>query len=769
MIKSKTWDIEIFPNLFSVTFVDLNDYLKVFSDCVDAKGKPIALTDKYSVEYIKEKLDTVKVDRFWISDTNDDMLLELVAYVNKLMATKLPDGNSLRYDLFGYNSKNYDDYMLKAFLSRFNQFDTTKELIKYLYRTSKSIIDLQSEEKEKFYTSPIINELKNYRLPFGSIDVYTLYALNSAGTIIDSTTGERKKYGKSLKQTSINVKWHDLLDFTLPKITEDEYNKYYNKEFRNKTFQELTEQDKQVLYSRNDFDRYVLPEYVEGMIYYNSNDCFIVAELIRQKPDEVRLRYSISNAFNINVLSSSRSNISDKLLIKFYSERSGLKPFEFVKKRTNRTRISFNKIIFPHIKFKTKQLQDLLKEMMDTYIYHTTAKDFTKSFEFYGTSYSIGCGGIHSVDSPRIYKSDDKMIYKHHDYTSYYPSIMIAYGIYPAHLNKAVFIGLVGFLKDTRVIAKHTADEIERVIAGVPNVLSAEVLKIVINAIYGKLGYENFWLYDRLAQMAVTINGQLMTLSLIESLELAGIHTISANTDGIVIALPYDKIDIYNQICKEWNAENKMSADDETYKLLVVRDVNNYFNIQTNNKIEFHGALDPKQYIKDLTKGYNAPIVAEAVFEYFAHNTPVMTTFQNSKHILDFCKTQNVGKQFKVVYDIVKDGKITEVTSQRHVRFYVSSKGISIFKKSIIENKRSKLAGENRVKILNSLDDVPMENRDIKYSYYYEEAYKIINPIKLMISTNQKGNSNNKTLSGKALIKKHQFDFLNLFDEQDLN
>ena len=38
MIISKSVDIEIFPNLFSVTFVDLKSYLDTFRDCVDKKG-----------------------------------------------------------------------------------------------------------------------------------------------------------------------------------------------------------------------------------------------------------------------------------------------------------------------------------------------------------------------------------------------------------------------------------------------------------------------------------------------------------------------------------------------------------------------------------------------------------------------------------------------------------------------------------------------------------------------------------------------------------
>ena len=60
MIHSWAYDVEIFPNLFSVTFVNLKHYMKVFSDCVDEKGKPVALTEKLNVSEIKSRLDTVE-------------------------------------------------------------------------------------------------------------------------------------------------------------------------------------------------------------------------------------------------------------------------------------------------------------------------------------------------------------------------------------------------------------------------------------------------------------------------------------------------------------------------------------------------------------------------------------------------------------------------------------------------------------------------------------------------------------------------------------
>ena len=163
------------------------------------------------------------------------------------------------------------------------------------------------------------------------------------------------------------------------------------------------------------------------------------------------------------------------------------------------------------------------------------------------------------------------------------------------------------------------------------------------------------------------------------------------------------------------------------------------------------------------------PIVAKAVFNYLYKKIPVMETLRSCTDILDFCKTQNVGKQFEVVYDVVENGKIKTIYSQRHIRFYVSTKGVIIQKEDINTGKRSKLASGLPSIILNSLDDKPIEERNINYKYYCDEAYKIINPIKLGISPNQKANSTKGTVSGKSLLKKHDRDYLVLFDDEHFN
>ena len=288
MIKCWAADVEVFHNLFSISFVNLTDFLRKFADCVDSKGEPIPMTEKLTVAEIVKRLDTVEKKVFRISDTDDSQLLELVAFINSMMAyyntVSDKDGNvtqeSVRTDIYGFNILGYDNPMIKAFLMKFNHFDTTKELIKYLYEFSKKIIALQND-KEAYYNDKQVELINKYKLPYATVDVQKVYALHSAGVNIDKETGAREKYPKSLKQTSINLKWYQLLDFTLPPIDEEEYRLYWSK--RDQTRGMTIEQLNKLAY--DDFDRYVLPKYVDNMLHYNLNDVFIVCEMERQKTD----------------------------------------------------------------------------------------------------------------------------------------------------------------------------------------------------------------------------------------------------------------------------------------------------------------------------------------------------------------------------------------------------------------------------------------------------------------------------------------------------
>ena len=417
MIKTYAYDIEVLPNFFSITIVNVNHYLSVFKDCVNSKGKAIPLVKKYTVKEIKEKLNTIEKKSFYITDTDDSQLFPMLQYINKLQPYLDENNTPVRSDLFGYNSKSYDKLMVAAFLMYAGQSDNTKELIKKLYNLSKKIIDLQNNP-DLLYKDYEISLIKNYNLPYKDIDVMPIFALNKVGTGEDEN-GNKVYFSKGLKQTSINLQWYELLEYELPPINEKDA-KYYtnNPEYGYSSIDELNRIVKT-------WDRYILEEYIDSMMYYNLNDVFIVCEIIRLYIDEIKLRYSISKSYKVDVLNSSRSDIANKLFEKFYSEFSGLSPKQWKGKKTERTAMSLKRVIHPNIHFQTPILNELLNEMKRVTLYSTGKKalkdvaENNSNFKLIKTTtdsgyfeiklnnlvYTIATGGLHSQDVPRELKS----------------------------------------------------------------------------------------------------------------------------------------------------------------------------------------------------------------------------------------------------------------------------------------------------------------------------------------------------------------------------
>lgn len=771
MIRCIGFDLEILPNYFSIGFVSINDYLKVFADVID-NGKPIPLVQKLTVSEIKERLDKVEKWSFYITDKDDSQLFPMVDFINKTAPRREEDGSITRTDLYGFNNFSYDNLMIAALLSYYVQADSTKELITRLYETSKNIIKSQ-DDFEAFKNDFYLTTLKQFKLPYIGIDVMRIFALNKAGVIVDSKTGERKSVPKSLKQTSINLQWYELLEYELPPITNKDIHFYEKMDnYRGMSAQQINR-----LVGK--WDRYIIDEWIPDTIHYMFNDVYIVCEIVRLNPDEIKSRYAVSKTYEVNVLNSSRSKTADTLFEKFYSKFSGLDSSQWKGKSTERTAMSFKKVIFPFIEFKTPELKALLSELYNTTIYRTSKDAFSKQVTIGKVTYNLATGGLHSQDRPMEIWSTTEFapftsptggqrlftIY-HYDVASYYPSIMADHSVYPEHMNKGAFVGLIKWMRDTRVTVKHSS---EAVIDGIPKDVLALVLKIVINSIYGKFGFEKGDLYDRLAVLRVTVNGQLMLLMLCEALELEGISIISANTDGIMVKVYEDQEDKFNEISDWWRNKTKMKADSDIVHCLIARDVNNYVaQFRTKDKktganklkLEYKGALNPFMYAIDLQKGYDMPIVAQAVSNYFLKKIPIMDTLQSATNILDFCKTQNVGRQFHVEETKVINGKVEHIVCQRYVRFYVSNRGVIIEKVHNDSGARSRLAAGSVVTVLNTLDDRDIALRDINYRYYYQECIKIIDPIKLGITP--KG-------SGKTKIKKTSGMYNSLFDEEETN
>jgi hypothetical protein len=730
-MKALAYDIEVTRNYFGVCFVDLNHYLEVFKDCVDDKQEAIPLIDKLSVTEIKNRLATVKRYRFSIFEDDDSELYPLL--------------NWLQYeaDYFGYNNNKYDRLMLSALLMYYNQFDKPSKLIEFLYDTSQRII--RNSDNDVLWQDNFTNMLMKNRLNFRDLDLFQIFRLDH--------------FHKSLKQTSINIKWYNLLEYHMPPISELDVDYYYRlTENRGLSIEQLNR-----LY-RNSFERYLHPSWKKEMEEYNDNDVFICCELVRMNQEEIRLRYMISKEYEINVLSASRSTIADKVIVKLYSKFTGLHPKRFIDTKTIRRKIEVSEILSDKIQFLSPQLNDLLQSLRSL-VLRGEKGEFERTFTYAGTSYTLATGGLHSNEIPAIYVADDKQTIVDRDVTSYYPNLIRSLKVCQKHLNPKAWFRIADTIVDERTEHKHLAkDKSLSLILQIKHFTAAACLKIVANAgIFGKMGSEKSFLCDKKAMYKVTINGQLFLLMLIERLEDAGIHVISANTDGIVTIVPKGLEETADNICHWWEKHLGLELEFTSYSKYITEGVNSYLTVKTDGKKKFKGRMNPKMYLEDLSKGYNSPIVAKAVTEYFINGTPVMETLRNSKSILDFCRTQNVNRKYYIEYTHVVDHKMVIEEVQRNTRFYVSLTGGSLMKVEVLgwdENnqpklKKSSLCAGQRVTVCNLVEDKDISELNINYLYYYNECMAIIEPIEQ--SRNNKG-------KGKRLVKKYYGMRNTLFD-----
>src|SRR5262249_51639723 len=145
---------------------------------------------------------------------------------------------------------------------------------------------------------------------------------------------------------------------------------------------------------------------------------------------------------------------------------------------------------------------------------------------------SVGSGGLHSVDSPRVYYSTRKYSLVSVDVASFYPSLIAtkrissrAYGDVGAAIYRDILERRLKLKKEAGTIN----DPAEQQRLGD----QANALKLVLNATFGKLGNPFSTLFDPAAFLAVTLSGQLMLIDLIERLTAAKVRVLSANTDGL--------------------------------------------------------------------------------------------------------------------------------------------------------------------------------------------------------------------------------------------
>lgn len=676
-MKMYAYDIEIYPTFFSVVFIDIHADKNLIKKYIEADIKKDDIQKRKILSKIDHKIFTITMD-------NNDS----IAIMNFVKS-----GNVL----VGYNNFGYDDYILEVinyYTSKLLHSAITNTI---LYNFSQHIINYNGYNLRR--DTPI---LKGKKKPFFSIDLFKLLYLDKSRI--------------SLKQVCVATKWHRVQD--LP----------YN------------------------FDKPVEEEEFSNILDYNINDVLATRHLYWTEHKEVSLRVDIAKLYNIPCLSSSRSRISDQLLAKFYSDFTGLNYLEFSNLRTHRTRIKVRDCIVPHIKFngdvKITAERGRKKEGTDVTVYDGvesinnlndfiedlkknvigTTRDIDYRLIINETGYTFKSGGLHSIDRVTVEKSTDKYHIIDCDVSSYYPSLVINHKIKPSHLSDH-FIDIAEMVVKERIEAKKRKNE-----SSVFKV-KAEALKIVANAgFFGKFGSDYSFTKDMKSLVMVTFNGELYLLMLVEQLERVGIKVISANTDGIVCKIPYDKLDEYYSICEAWSTHTKLNLEYVKYSRYVRQDVNNYCAIDTDGIIKVKGIFDDSIRVN---KGYNMPIISTALIQYYLFDRPVKETIMNCKDIYSFCISQKTGSTFVNEFHTSINGKKIIENLQKNIRYYVTTKGGGyLYKKYRNKDKRITLLKNRRCVVFN--DFYYSDNYNIDYNFYIAQARAVIDKVSGNITAKMK-------------------------------
>jgi len=550
----------------------------------------------------------------------------------------------------GYNNKNYDDTIMNYIIDYYKILSRKSYHIicNSLFNLSKTIVESNDEESDKLKKW----RYKNY---FYSMDLLTMQF--------------SKKLRVGLKTMQVTMHYKNVYEY------------------------------------EGDFNLFLPKDKIDKMIAYNINDVDSTEELLNRLKDQIELRLFIEQEHGIDCLSMDSVKMAETFLLQKYSEMSGI-PKDVIKSmRSPMDYIPLKDVILPFIRYKNPKLQDVLEDMKKQIVYSKERKGYEKRFVLSNTVYSIGVGGIHSINTPGIFLPNDDEHIGHADVTSMYPSFLIKYKWGPRHLGN-LFCDIFENIYNERVEAKRTGQKIKNLF-----------LKIVLNSPTGKMQQEVSWMYDPFNVFKIRINGQLILLMLVDRLLDLGCEIIQVNTDGVVYKAKNSLKDRIQEAISEVEQITRLNFEVDEYEAFYQYAVNDYFGVLKGGEIEEKGMFITKT---KLGKGLAPVVIPKAVIAYFTSGTDVTEFIEKDKDIRDFLMSQAVDRKFKVEYG--------DEPIQRINRFYASTNGRYLYKvkEENGELKYTNMLTKSGVTILNKFDDLDIADRKINYRYYISEAKKII-------------------------------------------
>lgn len=506
---------------------------------------------------------------------------------------------------------------------------------------------------------------------------------------------------------------------------------------------------------------------MDEIISYCKNDIEATEKFYNLSSKHIEIRKFYTQLEGINLINASEIRMSKEIFGKYLSKKMDIDIKNLSKLRTERSEVDIKDIIFDYLHFNDPLNQEVL-EKFNSYKWIDASNMSTEQAKKYSISFSreyknvvreYAEGGLHSFGKAGIYESDDDYILVDVDFASYYPHISFRNKLHPEHIPEPIFSKIYeGFYKDRKLYDKKDPRNY--------------VLKIILNGSYGLSKDKYAFLYDPKWQLAICINGQLMLTLLTEKVfESCKIKPtiIFENTDGAMYKIHRSDLTNLSYACDMVAKIVNIPLETQICEKIIIRDVNNYINIISNNNIKFKGCFEIN---RDYHKNHSKRIVPIALANYFINNISVEDTIYNHLNktkysfaenygIYDFCLGAKMKGQNELVQRYWKGYYLIEESLSKMNRYYVSNIGVELIKKLppleknfLTETDKYKLKFDpNQMNIFDIIEDVKVnaENRDenleagykctlfnkykeynydLNYDYYIKECYSIIDKLK---------------------------------------
>ncbi len=178
----------------------------------------------------------------------------------------------------------------------------------------------------------------------------------------------------------------------------------------------------------------------------------------------------------------------------------------------------------------------------------------------------------------------------HCDIASLYPSVMLAFGIFPESDTLGVFGDMLARLRKFRLEAKAAMRSAQGAEQGRFDALQG-TFKILINSFYGYLGFAQGNFADFEAAAAVTAKGRELLRGMVDWLRQRGAEVIEIDTDGIYFVPPKNATwdGLYRELAATLPAGIEVEFD-ARYEAMFSYKAKNYALLSEDGKLSIKGA-----------------------------------------------------------------------------------------------------------------------------------------------------------------------------------